>query len=124
MPTRDATGAAAVPGPRRATGGTAQRGTPGGVMREIRGDTRPRLGHHVRMRPDRATGGHVLLGPETVVVLNQTGHAVLRLCDGERTVDQIVASLVDGFEGADEPTVREQVHDYLTRLARRNLVTL
>ncbi|WP_245773365.1 pyrroloquinoline quinone biosynthesis peptide chaperone PqqD [Pseudonocardia ammonioxydans] len=114
MPTREATGAA-VPAPR---------GVPGGAMREIHGDTRPRLGQYVRMRPDRATGGYVLLGPETVVVLNQTGHAVLRLCDGERTVDEIVASLVAGFEDADEPTVRGQVHDYLTRLADRNLVAL
>ena len=93
-------------------------------MHEISGDARPRLGHHVRMRPDRATGGYVLLGPETVVVLNQTGHAVLRLCDGDRTVDQIVASLVSGFDGADEHTIREQVHDYLARLAGRNLVAL
>lgn len=93
-------------------------------MREIHGDARPRLGQHVRMRPDRATGGYVLLGPETVVVLNQTGHAVLRLCDGERTVDEIIVSLADGFEGADEHTIGEQVHDYLSRLAHRNLVAL
>ncbi|MBC3191591.1 pyrroloquinoline quinone biosynthesis peptide chaperone PqqD [Pseudonocardia sp. C8] len=93
-------------------------------MREISGDARPRLGPHVRMRPDRATGGYVLLGPETVVVLNQTGHAVLRLCDGERTVDQIVTSLVAGFDGAEEQTIRGQVHDYLARLADRNLVAL
>lgn len=90
----------------------------------ISGETRPRLGPHVRMRPDRATGGHVLLGPETVVVLNATGHAVLSLCDGERTVDAIVVALVAGHEGADEPTVAEQVRDYLGRLAARNLVAL
>ncbi|MEQ3552540.1 pyrroloquinoline quinone biosynthesis peptide chaperone PqqD [Pseudonocardia nematodicida] len=89
---------------------------------EIPGNARPRLGAHVRMRPDRATGGYVLLGPETVVVLNQTGHAVLRLCDGERTVDQIVASLVEGYDGADTDVVGEQVRDYLSRLAARNLV--
>lgn len=114
MPTRDGTtGAAAVPAPR---------GAGGGAVPEIGGDARPRLGPHVRMRPDRATGGYVLLGPETVVVLNQTGHAVLRLCDGERTVDQIVAALVAGFDGADRATVATQVRDYLQRLAGRNLV--
>ncbi|MFP5073071.1 pyrroloquinoline quinone biosynthesis peptide chaperone PqqD [Pseudonocardia nantongensis] len=93
-------------------------------MTRVPGDARPRLGTHVRMRPDRATGGHVLLGPETVVVLNATGHAVLSRCDGARTVDEIVAELVATHEGADEETVAAQVRDYLSRLAARNLVNL
>jgi pyrroloquinoline quinone biosynthesis protein D len=96
----------------------------GDTVTEVPGDARPRLGQFVRMRPDRATGGHVLLGPETVVVLNPSGHAVLALCDGGRTVDEIVAALVAGHEGADEATVAGQVRDYLGRLADRNLVTL
>lgn len=96
----------------------------GDTVTRLPGDARPRLATHVRMRPDRATGGHVLLGPETVVVLNATGHAVLSLCDGVRTVDEIVAALVTGHDGADEATVGEQVHDYLSRLAARNLVAL
>ncbi|MFP5022086.1 pyrroloquinoline quinone biosynthesis peptide chaperone PqqD [Pseudonocardia phyllosphaerae] len=91
--------------------------------REAVGTTRPRLGPHVRMRPDRASGGWVLLGPETVVVLNRTGHAVLERCDGERTVDDVVAELV-ALHGADPATVDEQVRGYLTRLAARNLVAL
>ncbi|BBG01693.1 MULTISPECIES: pyrroloquinoline quinone biosynthesis peptide chaperone PqqD [Pseudonocardia] len=111
MPTRD--GVATVPAPRHGEGGAAE---------VISGQARPRLGRFVRMRPDRPTGGWVLLGPETVVVLNRTGHAVLRLCDGERTVDQIVAALVEGHDDADEFTVGEQVRGYLDRLADRNLV--
>ncbi|ALE84150.1 hypothetical protein XF36_14245 [Pseudonocardia sp. HH130629-09] len=90
----------------------------------VTGGSRPRLGRHVRMRPDRPTDGWVLLGPETVVVLNRTGHAVLRLCDGERTVDDIVAALVADFDEADELVVGEQVRDYLARLVDRNLVAL
>lgn len=93
-------------------------------MPAITGASRPRLGRFVRMRPDKPTGGWVLLGPETVVVLNRTGHAVLRLCDGERTVDEIVAALVGGHDEADVHTVDEQVRDYLTRLTDRGLVAL
>lgn len=119
MPTRDgstAAGAARVPAPRR--------GERAASAATVTGDSRPRLGRHVRMRPDRPTDGWVLLGPETVVVLNRTGHAVLRLCDGERTVDDIVAALVADFDEADELVVGEQVRDYLARLVDRNLVAL
>lgn len=93
-------------------------------MSRLPGDTRPRLAPHVRMRPDRATGGHVLLGPETVVVLNGTGHAVLALCDGVRSLDEIVEALASGHGGVDAGTVGAQVRDYLGRLAARNLVAL
>ncbi|ANY10335.1 hypothetical protein AFB00_23635 [Pseudonocardia sp. HH130630-07] len=93
-------------------------------MPPITGASRPRLGRYVRMRPDRPTGGWVLLGPETVVVLNVTGHAVLQLCDGEHTVDEIVGTLAAGYDGADTTTVDDQVRDYLTRLAERGLVAL
>lgn len=117
MPTRDsATGAAKVP-PQRRGDGT-------GRLPVVTGDSRPRLGRHVRMRPDRPTGGWVLLGPETVVVLNRTGHAVLRLCDGQRTVDELVATLVEDFDETDALTVGDQVRDYLGRLAARSLVAL
>ena len=113
MPTRD--GVATVPVPRHGEGGAAE---------VISGQARPRLGRYVRMRPDRPTGGWVLLGPETVVVLNRTGHAVLRRGDGQRTVDDLVAALVEDFDETDALTVGDQVRDYLGRLAARNLVAL
>lgn len=93
-------------------------------MPAITGGMRPRLGRYVRMRPDRPTGGWVLLGPETVVVLNRTGHAVLSLCDGERSVDDIVATLVAGHDDADAGVVDDHVRSYLGRLADRGLVAL
>ncbi len=54
---------------------------------------RPRLAPHVRLTFDRTRERHVLLSPETVVVLNPTGAAIVDLCDGERTVATIVAEL-------------------------------
>ncbi len=79
---------------------------------------RPRLARHVRLTFDRARERHVLLSPETVVVLNATGTAVLELCDGERTVAEIVAELGARYSRV----VDEDVRTYLERLLERRCV--
>jgi pyrroloquinoline quinone biosynthesis protein D len=80
----------------------------------------PRLGRGVRMRFDRTRDRHVLLLPETVVVLNATGTAILELCDGTRTVAEIVAALRERYGDVPE----EQVHAYLGRLVTRRHVEI
>jgi pyrroloquinoline quinone biosynthesis protein D len=76
---------------------------------------RPRLPGHVRLAFDRARGRHVLLTPEAITVLNGTGAAVLGLCDGRRTVAEIVAELRGRYDGVDGDEVRA----FLDRLAAR-----
>jgi pyrroloquinoline quinone biosynthesis protein D len=83
-------------------------------------DAVPRLGRGVRMRYDKARDRYVLLLPETVVVLNATGAAILELCDGARTVDGIVAALRERY--GDVPP--EQVHAYLAKLVERRHVEM
>jgi pyrroloquinoline quinone biosynthesis protein D len=79
---------------------------------------RPRLARHVRLRFDPARGQHVLLTPEAVTVLNSTGAAVLGLCDGQRTVIEIVAELRGRYDHVDDAEVRL----FLDRLAARRCV--
>ncbi|TWF82382.1 pyrroloquinoline quinone biosynthesis protein D [Pseudonocardia hierapolitana] len=79
---------------------------------------RPRLARHVRLTFDRARERHVLLSPETVVVLNATGTAVLELCDGQRTVTEIVAELGARYSRV----VDEEVRGFLDRLLARRCV--
>ena len=79
---------------------------------------RPRLARSVRLRFDPARGRHVLLTPEAVTVLNGTGAAVLELCDGQRTVIEIVAELRGRYEHVDDAEVRL----FLDRLAARRCV--
>jgi pyrroloquinoline quinone biosynthesis protein D len=67
---------------------------------------------------DPARERHVLLSPETVVVLNATGSDVLELCDGERTVAEIVAELSSRYARV----VDEDVRTFLDRLAERRCV--
>jgi pyrroloquinoline quinone biosynthesis protein D len=82
------------------------------------GSDRPRLAPHVRLTFDSARERHVLLTPEAVTVLNGTGAAVLGLCDGTRTVAEIVAELHARYERVDDDEVRV----FLDRLAARRCV--
>lgn len=79
------------------------------------GGARPRLAPHVRLGVDPARGRQVLLGPETVTVLNGTGGAVVALCDGRRTVAEIVAELRGRYDRVAEDDVRA----FLARMADR-----
>ncbi len=84
------------------------------------GPDRPRLARHVRLRFDPARGQHVLLTPEAVTVLNGTGAAVLELCDGQRTVTEIVAELRGRYASVEDDEVRL----FLDRLAARRCLEI
>jgi pyrroloquinoline quinone biosynthesis protein D len=84
------------------------------------GTGRPRLARHVRLRFDPGRGQHVLLTPEAVTVLNRTGAAVLQLCDGQRTVTQIVAELRGRYAAVDG----DEVLRFVDRLAARRCLEL
>src|SRR3954470_14886470 len=81
---------------------------------------RPRLAPHVRLTFDRARERHVLLTPESVTVLNGTAAAVLGLCDGERTVTDVMAALHGRYDRVDGDEVRL----LLDRLAARRWLEL
>ena len=86
--------------------------------RLIRSADRPVLGRGVRLTFDPARERHVLLSPETVVVLNATGTDILELCDGERTVAEIVTELGARYARV----VDEDVRRFLDRLVERRCV--
>jgi pyrroloquinoline quinone biosynthesis protein D len=67
------------------------------------------------LKYDEVRGQHVLLGPESVMVLNPTGAAILELCDGGSTAAEIVARLRGRFDGVRAGEVRA----FLTRLAAK-----
>jgi pyrroloquinoline quinone biosynthesis protein D len=79
---------------------------------------KPKLRKGVRLTFDKTRDTHVLLFPEGVVVPNATAAAVLSLCDGESTVDEIAAALATRFRGVRA----KDVTDVLTRLADRRVV--
>jgi pyrroloquinoline quinone biosynthesis protein D len=81
--------------------------------------TRPRLATGARLRYDDVREEHVLLVPEGAVRLNPTAAEVLELCDGERSVDEIVSTLSARYEGSD---LRDDVQGLVDGLTRRGLV--
>lgn len=87
----------------------------GTAISTIEWTDRPVLSRHIRMRHDPSRDREVLLGPEVVVVLNGTGVAILRLCDGERTVQDIVAELTSQYGQVEAEDVRRFLNGLLTR---------
>jgi pyrroloquinoline quinone biosynthesis protein D len=81
--------------------------------------TRPRLATGARLQYDEVREEHVLLVPEGVVRLNATAAAVLELCDGERSLDEIVDVLSERYEGAE---LRDDVQGLVDGMAQRGLV--
>jgi pyrroloquinoline quinone biosynthesis protein D len=81
--------------------------------------TRPRLVTGARLRYDEVREEHLLLIPEGAVRLNATAVEVLELCDGERSLDEIVGMLSARYEGAD---VRGDVQELVDAMAQRGLL--
>lgn len=99
--------------------GDAQRsgaGSSGAVPRT----GRPRVARFVKTRWDAARGRQVLLGPETVVVLNPTGADILALCDGAHRVGDIVDELARRYDRV----VDDEVTEFLSRLVARRWVEI
>ncbi|MGH3086185.1 MAG: pyrroloquinoline quinone biosynthesis peptide chaperone PqqD [Rubrobacteraceae bacterium] len=90
------------------------------MLMEIRSTNRPRLARHMRMEWDPAREQHVLLAPEGVIALNQTGANILGLCDGERTVADIVEELRAKYDRVAD----DEVRNFLSRLAAKRMVVL
>jgi pyrroloquinoline quinone biosynthesis protein D len=81
--------------------------------------TRPRLVTGARLQFDDVREQHVLLIPEGVVRLNATAAEVLELCDGERSLDDIVGALAARYDGAD---LGDDVRGMVDAMAEKGLV--
>ena len=88
---------------------------PTGLMRTADGADRPRLAPHVRLAYDQARQRHVLLTPETVTLLNGTGAAILELCDGVRTVADILAELRGRYDRVADAEVQAFLNGLLAK---------
>ena len=81
-------------------------------------DAAPLLWRLARLEHDRVRNRPVLLYPEGVVFLNDTGAEILALCDGHRTVAAIAAELGRRYG----TNVSADVAEFLDDLAARELV--
>ena len=86
-------------------------------------EARPRLPRGVRLREDRLRERWVLLAPERIVKLNPIAVEVLKLCDGARTLGEIVAGLAGRFN-ADPARVGTDVRALLASLQEKRMAEL
>ena len=82
---------------------------------------RPKLASRARVQKDALTGKPVLLYPEGVLALNPTADAIVAMCDGQNTFEQIVDDLAVRYS-VDGSHISADVKSYLDRLRARNLL--
>lgn len=80
---------------------------------------RPTLWRLARLSFDSVRQRRVLLYPEGVMLLNDTGAEILELCDGRRTLTEIADELGARYGGSD---VLADVTRYLDALEAREMV--
>jgi len=71
---------------------------------------RPRLNKLFRLQWEEVQQAYVLLYPEGMVQLNVSAAEILKRCDSEHTVDEIIAELQDVFN---EPDLRDPIEGML-----------
>ena len=79
-----------------------------------------------RLAPGCRWGNHgeeqVLLFPEGMIRVQGTGKDILELCDGERTLREIVATLAGRYGAADPTKISEDVSRFLDTLQQKRLL--
>lgn len=83
------------------------------------GEWRPALAPSLVLRHDQVRDAELLLMPERVVVLTDTAAAIMRLCDGARTIPEIVDELKQAFPGA---PVESDVPEFLDRVRQNGWI--
>lgn len=88
----------------------------------VTGESRLALPRHIKLRHDKGRGRWVILAPERVFNPDEISVAILKLCDGLRTVDDISAVLAGEYR-APINTVRQDIIEMLQDLADKGVVT-
>ena len=84
-------------------------------------ETRPFLPAYLKLRHDAGRGRWILLAPERVLTPDETAVAVLKLCDGQRTVEDIVQALAKEYS-ASADVIRADVIELLQGLADKGYI--
>src|ERR1700685_4418027 len=97
----------------------APRGVPDGeCMKALSAASRPALRAGCRLSP-ASNPESLLLIPEGALKLHGPSRKILELCDGQRTIDEIVAELGQTFPSADRERMAAEVTGFLQRLQEK-----
>jgi len=84
---------------------------------------RLRLNSKARLQTDKVTGKLALLYPEGLLLLNSTGAAIVELCNGQHTFEELVAKLAVRYDSRSDQ-LSGDVAEYLGRLRERGLLEI
>ena len=85
-----------------------------------RGGQVPKLVAHGMRRKDPTSGEDMVVLPERAVKLGGSGPAILDLCDGSRSSQQLAAALLERHSEREE--LEDDVHDFLEEMAKLGVV--
>ena len=83
---------------------------------------KPRLAARARLKFDPIANQEMLLFPEAALALNETGASIVRLCDGARSISEIVEQLSKNYDDADRDALMREVVDFLATIRARGLL--
>ncbi len=83
--------------------------------------TKPHMPSYLKLRHDAGRDRWVLLAPERILSPDHTAVAVLQLCDGQRTVEDIAAKLAEEYS-APVDVITTDVVDLLQGLADKGYI--
>jgi pyrroloquinoline quinone biosynthesis protein D len=81
--------------------------------------SKPRLARKARLRYEEVRKTELLLLPERVVKLNPSAAAILRLCNGGRTVGDIIVELEARYS---KSGLQSEVMEFLRRVSEQGWV--
>lgn len=83
---------------------------------------RPRLVARARLKFDPIAKQELILFPEAALALNETGAAIVRLCDGARSTGEIIEQLSKDYANVDRDGLTHEVMDFLESIRTRGLL--
>jgi coenzyme PQQ biosynthesis protein PqqD len=84
---------------------------------------RPKISARARLQTDKISGKPMLLYPEGALLLNPTGQAIVSLCTGQASVQEILSHLAARYR-VPAQEITPEVMEYLNRLRAHNLLEL
>ena len=81
----------------------------------------PRFDYGVRLKHDKVRERYVVLGPEILIELNQTGTAIMSEVDGQSTIKDIISRLAARFE-VNPNDITQDVLEFCTSMVMRQVL--
>lgn len=85
-------------------------------------ESTPKLPRHAKLRFDKPRDKWIILAPERVFELDEIAYEVVSLCDGERSLVELVDVLAAKFDQAPREAIHTDVTAMLQSLADKGFI--